>query len=360
MKKAFGIFVFIIVVLNVFLGIYYFYSRQSAVGKVVGSLIKKSVNEGREIVANIKKTPAPTPLPFEELTIPYLRTKEIKSDIENLEKVSEALEYTSYLASYRSDNLKINGLLTIPKGERPEGGFPAVVFVHGYIPPRQYQTLSNYSSFIDYLARSNMVIFKIDLRGHADSEGEAFGGYYSSDYIIDTLSAYSALQGEDYINPKKIGLWGHSMAGNIVLRSFAVKPEIPAVVVWAGAGFSYLDLVKYSISDNSYQPPDTTTKRARRRQELFSKHGRPSEESEFWRKVAPTSYLGDLKGAIQLHHAVDDKVVDIGYSRDLNNLLNSTKVPHEFYEYQSGGHNIAGESFNSAMQRTIEFYQLKL
>mgnify|MGYP003818929331 CR=1 FL=1 len=55
------------------------------------------------------------------------------------------------------------------------------------------------------------------------------------------------------------------------------------------------------------------------------------------------------------HHAVDDTTVDIGYSRNLNTILNQTDIIHELFEYQSGGHNISGASFNQAMNRTVEF-----
>ena len=72
--------------------------------------------------------------------------------------------------------------------------------------------------------------------------------------------------------------------------------------------------------------------------------------------MAPTNFLQDLKGAIQIDHALDDPVVDIGYSRDLIKLLDNTNVPHELKEYENGGHNISGNSFNQAMQNTVNFF----
>jgi len=306
---------------------------------------------------SLEVSPSPTPIPFEDLTIPYLRARKYESKLGELEKISENSNYISYLTSLTSDGLKVNGLLTKPQGEVPNGGFPAVVFIHGYIPPKSYQTRSNYSAYVDYLARNGLVVFKIDLRGHGNSQGEAGGGYYSSDYIIDTLSAVSALQESDFVNPKKIGLWGHSMAGNVVLRSMAAKPDIPAIVVWAGAGFSYIDLNQFGIDDNSYQPPQDSSERQRKRQRLRETYGNPIDGNPFWKLVAPTNYLGDLKGAISLHHALDDNVVSIGYSRNLNELLNQTSVPHELNEYPSGGHNLTGASFNQAMQKTVDFFK---
>lgn len=300
-------------------------------------------------------------VPFKEMTIPYLRDREYVSNLNELQKYSETSTYTSYLTSYDSDGYKVNGLLTIPKGEAPEGGWPAVVFVHGYIPPTVYKTTGNYVSYVDYLARNGLVVFKIDLRGHDQSEGEAEGGYYSGAYTIDVLNARAALQSSDFVKDNGIGLWGHSMAGNVTMRAFAARPEIPAIVIWAGAVYSYEDMQKYGIDDNSYRPPTTNnTERQRRRQALRDTHGDFSTGSEFWKQVAPTNYLNDLKGAINIHHAVDDTVVNVGYSRDLMSLLDSTNVEHRLYEYNSGGHNITGGSFSTAMQRTTNFYLEKL
>lgn len=301
--------------------------------------------------------PSPTSFPFQELTVPYLRKREYKSSLGNLEKYSESSNYTSYLTTYTSDGLRINALMTIPKSEKPEKGFPAIVFVHGYIPPTQYRTTEKYVEYIDYLAKNGFVVFKIDLRGHGQSEGNPGGGYFGSDYVVDTLNAYGALQSANFINSKAIGLWGHSMAGNILLRSFVVKPEIPAVVIWAGAVYSYVDRDKYGINDNSFRPPNLGGSIQNRRQQLMQKYGSPSATSSFWKQVIPTNYLGDLRGAIQIHHAVNDDVVNIGYSRDLMVLLDKTIVPHELWEYPTGGHNIEGVSFTQAMERTVSFFK---
>lgn len=338
-----------------------------------GFFLLKSKDHKTAIVSPLAKlatdswlSPTPTQGPFYDITIPYLREREYKSTLGNLEEISQNSDYTSYLASYTSDGLQINGLLTIPKGDpsvSPQDDsvkHPAIVFIHGYIPPSQYQTTVNYASYVDYLARNGFVVFKIDLRGHAQSEGEPSGAYYSSDYIIDTLNAYAALESSNFVNPQKIGLWGHSMAGNVVMRSFAAKPTIPAIVIWAGAVYSYTDFREYGIDDNSYRAPQMSSERVQRRQQLIDTYGQPDEGNAFWKLVAPTSYLADLGGAVQLNHALDDNVVDIAYSRNLVSLLSKTSVPHEFNEYSSGGHNLTGAAFVQAMQKTVEFFNKNL
>lgn len=305
-------------------------------------------------------TPTPTPFPFQEMTIPYLRNRTYESQLGDVEKFSEDGTYTSYLTSFLSDGLRVNGLLTIPKGNPLAGGWPAIVFVHGYIAPTVYKTTQNYAAFVDYLARNGFVVFKIDLRGHDQSEGEAGGAYYSSDYVIDTLNARAALASADFVDANKIGLWGHSMAGNVVMRSFAAVPNIPAVVVWAGAGYTYTDLSLYRITDNSYRPPSANTERQRKRQLLRDTYGEFDPEDQFWRQVAITNYLKDLTGALQIHHAVDDTVVSIEYSRNLAKLLDATTAAHTLFEYPSGGHNLSGTSFITAMNRTVEFFRKNL
>lgn len=307
-----------------------------------------------------KVAPSSSPIPFYEMTIPGLRSRTYESALGELKQVSDNSNFVSFTTSFTSDNFRVNGLLTKPKGNMPAEGWPAIVFVHGYIPPKNYQTLTRYMDHVNFLARNGFVVFKIDLRGHGTSEGEAGGGYYSDDYIVDTLSAYTALQGSGFVNPNEIGLWGHSMAGNVLLRSLAAKPEIPAIVIWGGAVYTYTDQQEFGIDDNSYQPPPEDSERVKERQRLRDTHGNFSPDSEFWKMVAPTNFLSDIKGAVQLNHAVNDNVVSLEYSRNLNNLLNQTSIIHELKEYPSGGHNITGASFTNAMQNTVDFFKTHL
>ncbi len=335
-----------------------FYLRQS--NSPPAEKIRKSI---QTVVEQPQMPPTPTPMPFVNLTIPYLREQTYKSSLGDLNQIAQNADYTSYLTSYPSDRLKINGLLTVPVGIPPNGGWPAIVFVHGYIPPKEYTTLSRYVDYVDYLARNGFVVFKIDLRGNGDSQGQPAGAYYSAGYVIDTLNAYAALQSNSasssgaFVNPLKIGLWGHSMAGNIVMRAWTAKPDIPAVVIWSGAGYTYTDLTKYKLNDPSYQPSAASSPSAGLRGQLQKLYGRPNVHNPFWHAMAPTNFLTDLQGAIQIDQAQDDTVVNIGYNRDLMKLFDKTSVPHEMFEYPTGGHNIDGTSFTTAMQHTVDFYK---
>jgi hypothetical protein len=296
---------------------------------------------------------------FQEMTIPYLRDREYASELSELRQINSNSSYTTYLTSYDSDGLQVNGLLTIPNGSPSTGSgstsWPAVVFVHGYIPPTLYKTTVNYQSYVDYLARRGLVVFKIDLRGHDQSKGEASGAYYSGDYIVDVLNARSALGNHPDVDARRVGLWGHSMAGNVVFRSMVVDQSIDRGVIWAGAVYTYEDLAEYGIDDNSYRPPGEGSERRRKRDELFAKYGPFDPTSWFWKQVPGTNYIDGVSGNLQIHHAADDNVVGIGYSRNLVNILQGSGINAQLFEYATGGHNLTGNSFTEAMGRSAEF-----
>jgi dipeptidyl aminopeptidase/acylaminoacyl peptidase len=301
---------------------------------------------------------------FDRMTVPYLQKQNFEGSAIEIDKLYQTkATYKSYLASYKSEGLKINGLLTIPTTEKPEDGYPAIVFIHGYIPPSIYNTTEKYVEYLDYLARNGFVVFKIDLRGHGNSEGEPGGAYYSSDYIYDALNAAGSLQKHSDVNPNKIGIWGHSMAGNVTLRSIAASDKIKAAVIWAGAVYTYEDMAEYGIDDNSYRPPEDVQQRTERqaqRQRMRDQYGDPDLQKEFWKQISPIDYITNQTAKIQIHHAVNDTVVPIDYTRNLKKLLSEKDIEIETFEYTSGGHNITSPAFGTAMQRTVEFYKQNL
>lgn len=301
------------------------------------------------------------------ISINYLRSQTYDSPAPTIvSKLSNGLNYEQVIASYESDGFTVNGLLTIPTDPVPEGGFPAIVFVHGYIPPSTYVTTEKYVAYVDYLARSGFVVYKIDLRGHGNSQGQPSGAYFSNAYTVDIISALKALQKHPKINPNKIGVWGHSMAGNAILRAVLVENDFKAAVIWAGAVYSYQDFAKYRISDASYVPrPQSNSQPV-----LYDKNKEVSEKirllredpnqldftDAFWQSISLTSNIDYLTTPLQLHHAVNDVVVNIKYSRELVDVLRTKNKSYEYFEYEGGGHNIESPYFEDAMEKSVEFF----
>jgi dipeptidyl aminopeptidase/acylaminoacyl peptidase len=159
------------------------------------------------------------------------------------------------------------------------------------------------------------------------------------------------------------------MAGNATLRAMEVTPDIKAGVIWAGAVYSYSDFAKYGISDSSYaHRPDTQSvgKQQTDRevsseiQKIRSSPKTIDFSSDFWKAISLTQNLKYISGPLEIHHAVDDPTVNISYSRDLASELKKQNKKYELFEYEGGGHNIESPYFETAMERTISFFQKNL
>ena len=304
------------------------------------------------------------------ISIDYLRSLNIVSEkVKIEEELADGSNYKRYIASFLSEGNKVYGLLTIPIDKEPVNGFPAIIFNHGYIPPFQYQTTEGYVSYIDYLAKNGFVVFKIDFRGNGRSEGDPSGSYFSSAYTIDAISALKSLQKFEKVDPKRIGIWGHSMAGNAVLRAMLVSKEIKAGVIWAGAVYSYEDFAKYGINDSSYaHRPDINKVGVLQKnrevsleiQKIRSDPKSIDFNNDFWTSISLTRNIKYLSSPLQINHSTSDPVVNIDYSRDLVKVLKDNSKVYEFYEYEGGGHNITSPYFEQAMERTVNFFKKNL
>jgi dipeptidyl aminopeptidase/acylaminoacyl peptidase len=307
----------------------------------------------------VTPTLTPTPTPTHPLMIEVMRQQAYPgSEITIEETLDPGSNYDRYIASYLSEGLKIYALLTVPRGEKPESGWPVVIFNHGYIPPDQYRTTERYVAYVDAFARNGYIVFKSDYRGHGDSEGEAAGGYGSPAYTIDVLNAVSSMKNYPDADPDRIGMWGHSLGGNITLRSMVVTEDIKAGVIWAGVVASYPDLFErwHRRDDGNPIPtPNPSSSRRRWRQELFEVYGSPEENPEFWVSISPNSYLSDLSGPIQLHHATADSSVPVEFSEILSGQIQEVGKPVELYTYENDNHNISNH-FGTAMERSIQFF----
>ncbi len=263
--------------------------------------------------------------------------------------------YARFIASYQSEGLKQYGLLTIPHGKKPESGWPAIIFNHGYIPPDQYRTTERYIAYTDGFSRNGYVLFRPDYRGHGNSEGEPSGAYGSNDYTIDVLNAFSSIAKHPDVDVNRIGMWGHSMGGHITMRAMVVNPNIKAGVIWAGVVASYPDLLTSWRRSNRPTPAITQAGRRRWRDELTQLFGTPEHNKAAWDSISANAFLSDISGPLQLHHGTADASVPHEFSQTLEQQMRSAGKEVESYLYEGDDHNLS-QSFSTAMQRSITFF----
>lgn len=147
------------------------------------------------------------------------------------------LSYTSEDVMFNNSKFDINlaGTLTIPTGTPP---FPAVIMITGSGAQNRDEELLGHKPFLiisDWLTRNGIAVLRYDDRGVGKSQGN-YANATSADLATDAEAALIFLKNNPKINPKKIGLIGHSEGGLIAPIVAASNQDIAFIVSLAGPG----------------------------------------------------------------------------------------------------------------------------
>lgn len=263
-----------------------------------------------------------------------------------------------YIASYISDNKKIYAFLAVPRQKQPPQGFPAVILAHGYTPPREYITGELYPDLVNTLAENGYIVFMPDFRGHGNSQGEAEGAYFSPGYTVDFQNAIASLVRYKGVNSEKIGAWGHSMGGNVVLRSLVVNSKIRSASIWAGVVGSYHDILFHWNKATVWN--SSTDQAVVRPAQLEDQFGDINKNADFWNKISPLTYLDSVASPVQLLHSVDDPIVPVEFSYKLSGMLNMIGKDVELRTYPGQNHDLIADEHTTAIENTLQFFDSTL
>ena len=160
--------------------------------------------------------------------------------------------YTSEDLTFQNDkfNIKLAGTLTIPAGEGP---FPAVIMITGSVPQNRNEEIMGHKPFLviaDYLSRNGIVVLRYDDRGIGKSQG-SFATATTADLATDAEAAFNFLKNNPKINPKSIGLIGHSEGGLIAIMVAATNHGIAFLISLAGTGVTGQQIIIRQTEDIS-------------------------------------------------------------------------------------------------------------
>jgi pimeloyl-ACP methyl ester carboxylesterase len=144
-----------------------------------------------------------------------------------LKRSREDPPYTSEDVRFDNGNVTLSGSLYIPNGPGP---YPAVIFLHGAGPEIRWGASRFFS---DYFARRGIAALIYDKRG----TGQSTGDWRRSDFSAlaeDALAGVRLLTTHKRIDPKKIGIYGHSQGGTIAPLIASRTPDIAFVISAAG------------------------------------------------------------------------------------------------------------------------------
>jgi pimeloyl-ACP methyl ester carboxylesterase len=141
--------------------------------------------------------------------------------------------YAQEEVAYRNGRVRLAGTLTLPPGA---GTHPAVLLITGSGPQDRNDTVSGHRPFLvwaDFLTRHGFAVLRVDDRGVGGSTGKLLDST-DEDFAADALAGVEFLKRRAEVDPKRIGLMGHS-EGAVVAPMAAVRGQgIAFLVLLAG------------------------------------------------------------------------------------------------------------------------------
>jgi hypothetical protein len=145
--------------------------------------------------------------------------------------------YTEQEVRYRNirEGVELAGTLTVPAGEGPH---PAVVLITGSGAQDRDETIAGHRPFLvlaDYLTRRGIAVLRSDDRGVGGSSGGSLDDTTET-FAGDALAAVAMLKERPDIDPRRIGLLGHSEGAAVAAIAATRSRDVAYVVMLAGLG----------------------------------------------------------------------------------------------------------------------------
>ena len=253
--------------------------------KSIGGVFDGKLNsDGSEIAGEWRQGGGPIPLVFKRLAraMSLNRPQEPKRPFPYAEE--------EVVVENKTAGVTLAGTLTLPAGAGPH---PAVVLITGSGPQDRDEAVMGHRPFLvlaDHLTRQGIAVLRCDDRGFGKSTG-SFAKAIDADFVEDTLAAVAYLRTRKEIDPRRIGLVGHSEGGIVAPRAAAKSPEVAFIVLLAGVGVPMEEILLRQARDISLamgMGEDLIARNAATQRELFrilQSEKDPAKAEEAIRKI---------------------------------------------------------------------------
>jgi uncharacterized protein len=171
-----------------------------------------------------------------------------------------------------AQHVTLAATLTLPPGKKP---FPAVLLITGSGPHDRDESLLGHKPFLvlsDYLTRKGIAVLRADKRGVGRSTGNVATAT-TADFATDAEAGVTFLKSRSEVNPRKIGLIGHSEGGVIAPMVAARDSDVAFIVMMAGTGVpgdALLAAQVEAIGLASGESPEEAAKGAAQEREILT------------------------------------------------------------------------------------------
>ena len=283
----------------------------------------------------------------DEVTLDALSQKKFNgANLTLVKLLTQNSKYTKHSVTYRSENLKVSGVLYIPKGDGP---FPGVVLGHGYIDPKIYKNGQGMRREQDYLASRGFVVLHTDYRNHSFGDDDPESPLkFRMDYSTDVINAGLALKNSRIrtLDKSKIAYMGRSMGGGIgfnVAVATSAQGVFSSYVLFAPTSSNYVENFNKWGRGNS-----------ERANPIVKFVGLPEDNPTFWGRVSPQNYWSQVSAPIMIHHGDKDESCPVRWARAATKGLKGAGKVVTLHIYKGEGHNLMA-GWGKAMARSIDF-----
>lgn len=220
---------------------------------------------------------------------------------------------------------RLDALLVTPRDLDSDRRYPLIELIYGgpnmRFVPNDPQSPWLWEAFS--LANQGYVVVMIDGRG-TPGRGRAFHdfsyGRFGQVEIDDHRAALEQLLSDhDFIDPKRIGILGHSWGGYFALRAMLQAPGLYSAAVLAAPG---VDLIDFRVAIEPYMGC------------------LPQECPEAYQAGANTPQLDRLAGPVLIMHGTADDDVPVGETFELVAALEAAGKPYELRIFPGLDHRV--------------------
>ncbi|UJX26244.1 S9 family peptidase [Pseudoalteromonas sp. CF6-2] len=213
---------------------------------------------------------------------------------------------------------------------------PVIVNVYG--GPHAQRVTNSWRSknlYFQYMAQQGYVIFQLDNRG-SYNRGKKFEDviykHLGVAEVADQIKGVEFLRTLDYVDPERIGIYGHSYGGYMALMTMFKAGD------YFKAGVSGAPVTDWALYDTHYT-------------ERYVGH--PASNAKGYEASAVFPYAEGLKGPLMIYHGMADDNVLFTHATKLFKQLQDQEKQFEMMTYPGSKHSLRGKSVQTHLHQTI-------
>jgi dipeptidyl aminopeptidase/acylaminoacyl peptidase len=236
------------------------------------------------------------------------------------------------------DGLTIRGYLTLPKGLESKN-LPVVIHPHGGPWARDNW---GYNSTVQFLANRGYAVLQMNFRGstgYGREFWEASFQQWGRTMQNDVTDGVNWLIEQGIANEEKIGIFGGSYGGYVVLAGLAFTPELYA------CGVDYVGVSNMFTFMNTIPPYWEPM-----RQMMYEMVGDPEEDSLLLAEVSPVLHAENISAPLFIAQGANDPRVNKDESDQMVEALRERGIDVKYMVKDDEGHGFRNE------ENRMEFY----